>query len=108
MKYFWLGFQKYAVFSGRANRKEYWCFQFLSGCLGVIIMMLIPQIGIFIYAFLFLIPGLSVTVRRLHDVELSGWWSIVTFIPFGWLALLFALVKKGDLEENKYGSPSLA
>lgn len=108
MKYLWLGFRKYAEFSGRANRKEYWCFQFLSGTLGVILWMLFSQIGWFIYAFLFLIPSLSVTVRRLHDVELSGWWSLVTFIPFGALALLFALVKKGDLEENKYGSPSLA
>lgn len=106
MKYFWLGFQKYAVFKGRANRKEYWYFWLFVFIIELIALVCIPKIAPLFYL-LFLIPTLAVTARRLHDVELSGWWSVATLIPLGWLALLFALVKKGDLEENKYGSPSL-
>lgn len=107
MKYFWLGIQKFAVFGGRANRKEYWYFFLFQSIVGLITFTFIPKAAA-IFCLLFLIPNLAVTARRLHDVGLSGWWSLVTLIPLGWLGLLFALVKKGDLEENKYGSPSFA
>lgn len=107
MKYFWLGIQKFAEFDGRANRKEYWNFFLFYSIVGLVTIMFIPKVAA-IFCLFCLIPNLAVTARRLHDVGLSGWWSLAILIPLGWLGLLFALVKKGDLEENKYGSPSFA
>ena len=51
-----------------------------------------------------LIPGLAVSVRRLHDTGRSGWWLLVVFIPLvGWLIALYFLVQPGETAENLYG-----
>lgn len=83
-------FKKYATFSGRANRAEFWwftLFNFLAGILAA----LIPFGGL--YSLVALIPGMAVTVRRLHDTNRSGWWYfselivvlvvLIFSIPFG-------------------------
>lgn len=108
MKYFLLGLQNYAVFKGRSNRKEYWYFILFVSLIKIIALMLSSYVPILAFLILLCLicPELAVTVRRLHDVEFSGWLSLIVFIPFGWLVLLFVLFRKGDLEENKYGNPS--
>lgn len=104
MKYFILSLKKYAVFRGRANRKEYWWFLFFSICINLL-ASLIPYISA-ISLLLLLCPTLAVTSRRLHDVGLAGWLSVFILVPFGWFVLAFVLARSGDLEENKYGCVS--
>ena len=56
------------------------------------------------YALFVLVPGIAVTLRRLHDIGKSGWMYLVAFIPIvGWIWLLILLIKEGDQGNNAYG-----
>jgi uncharacterized membrane protein YhaH (DUF805 family) len=102
-------FRKYAVFSGRAQRKEYWLFHLffwvmllvvpfadiLFVGLGVV-LLLITTLALFI-------PSLAVAVRRLHDINKSGWWLLLYLIPFGFLVLLVFFCLDGTKGENRFG-----
>ena len=115
MKYYLLAFKNYATFNGRSNRSEYWYFVLFNFIFAILAMSLDSVFGTafdnnfygFIYlAYLFitLLPGLSVSVRRLHDTNKSGWWTLILFIPFiGSLWLLIIMAGKGTDGENKYG-----
>ncbi len=100
-------FRKYATFSGRASRREYWMFvllfQFTAGILLAIITGITGAGFLFLLYLLFIIlPSLSVTVRRLHDTGKSAVWLLITFIPFGQLVLLFFLLQAGSGTRNQY------
>jgi uncharacterized membrane protein YhaH (DUF805 family) len=109
MNYYIEVLKKYAVFNGRARRKEYWMFVlwnfiiglvigFLSGFLGILIILL------YLYMLAILIPSLAVTVRRLHDTNRSGWWWFINFIPvIGFIILIVFLAQDSQPGENQYG-----
>ena len=107
--------KKYAVFSGRAQRAEYWYFV-LFNCLAIIGLVIIDSItgsfdddaGIGLLSGLYylgvLLPSLAVTVRRLHDTGRSGWWMLIALLPFlGGLILLFFAVQDSQPGGNQYG-----
>jgi len=110
--------RKYAVFSGRARRKEYWMFQLVNFIVVVLLAVTsIPSLvghsrGVF-PGFLFLgmcgyllatiIPSMAVSVRRLHDINFSGLWLLLGFVPAGGLALLILHVLDGTPAPNQYG-----
>lgn len=103
--------KRYALFEGRASRKEYWMFvlfQFLVS-IGIFIIEDIIDLDGFltiIYAFATLVPGLGLVIRRLHDVGKSGWWYFVCFIPFiGSIWILILLCTQSQYGENQYGQP---
>lgn len=105
--------RQYADFNGRARRKEYWMFFLFNFliflALGLVEMVLglgFGGVGLLsgLYALAVLIPGLAVTVRRLHDTGRSGLWILVAFIPFiGALVLLYFMVIEGNSGPNQYG-----
>lgn len=110
--------RKYADFSGRARRKEYWMFQLINiVILGALLAALIPPLiahtqtflplflGVFlcVYALATIVPGLAVSVRRLHDADLSGWWVLVGFVPAGGIVLLVFHVLDSTPGPNRYG-----
>jgi uncharacterized membrane protein YhaH (DUF805 family) len=107
--------KKYAVFSGRAQRKEYWYFCLFNLIIGLIFTGLDSLTGTFsaeagmgilgfIYSLAIMIPGLAVTVRRLHDTDRTGWWLFITLIPIiGGIVLLVFLVQDGTPDENRFG-----
>ena len=72
-------FQKYIDFNGRASRSEFWWF-FLFTLLVRIVTTWIPGLG-FIITLALLLPSLSVTARRLHDTNRTGWWMLLYVIP---------------------------
>jgi uncharacterized membrane protein YhaH (DUF805 family) len=109
--------RKYAVFDGRARRKEYWMFclvsilvslaigfasGFVGGMLGLsesVITML--ALG---YTLAVLIPSLAVAVRRLHDTGRSGWWLLIVLVPLvGAIVLLVFSVQDSEPGANSYG-----
>jgi uncharacterized membrane protein YhaH (DUF805 family) len=102
--------RKYAVFSGRARRKEYWYFVLIHHT----IIMILDSIGkdlnpvailVGIYGLAVMIPYLAVAVRRLHDTDHSGWWLFIALIPFiGFIILLIFLVRDSDPNTNQYGA----
>jgi len=107
--------RKYAVFSGRARRKEYWFFILFNTIFAIVAMILDNVFGIAIegmgyglfyilYSLAVLIPGLAVSVRRLHDVGKSGWMLLIALIPIiGVIWLLVLMVIDSTPGENKYG-----
>lgn len=108
-------FKKYAVFSGRANRKEYWVFFLFCVFVGTVLsntidLYLVNARGFgfnvtnTIFTLATLIPWIAVGVRRLHDADFSGWWLLIGLIPlFGTIASLIMLALPSTKGENKYG-----
>ncbi len=102
--------KKYAVFSGRARRKEYWAFFLFNQIIGFVLCFIEvlaggPGILASIYNLAVLIPGIAVSVRRLHDTDHSGWWLLIGFIPLiGALVLLAFLVQDGKPGDNRFGA----
>ena len=101
--------KKYAVFSGRAQRMEYWMF-FLFNIIIAVALAVVegifgsPGILSTLYSLAILIPGIAVTVRRLHDTDRSGWWILIGFIPMiGALVLLVFMVLDSKPGENRFG-----
>lgn len=106
--------KKYAVFNGRARRKEYWMFVLGNLIVAIIASVLDAvifgtQMGMpgplyFIYMLAVLVPGLAVSVRRLHDVGKSGWFILIAFIPIvGAIWLLVLMCLDGQPGDNPYG-----
>ncbi len=101
----------YANFSGRARRAEYWYY-----ILATLIINLVLTIADFamgsdirilssIYGLVVFLPGLAVSVRRLHDVNKSGWFVLIAFIPIiGFIWLLILLATEGNYGPNQYGA----
>lgn len=107
MKWYIQVLKKYAVFSGRAHRTEYWMFVLFNILISVVLGFLEGILGIAtstdqsilgaIYSLAVFIPSIAVGVRRMHDTDHSGWWLIVPLVN-----LVFA-VTKGTEEENRFG-----
>lgn len=96
------GLQNYATFSGRSSRSAYWWWS-LFAFLCVLASTALPGLGELIVALVLFPPGISVTVRRLHDVDRSGWdfwWSLVPV--FGAIYLIYLFVQPGS-GPNEYG-----
>lgn len=101
--------ENYANFNGRARRSEYWYF-FLANFIASLVLGIVDSvIGIQIlsglYSLAVLVPSIAVAVRRLHDINKSGWFLLVVFIPLIgaiWLIVLFCT--EGDRGQNQYGS----
>ena len=102
--------KKYFVFEGRASRSEYWWFQLIVSPSYFVSTILENEIGYFFLGItLFtLIPAISAGVRRLHDTNRSGFFLLISFIPFiGGLVLLFFLIPEGTKGKNKFGPDPL-
>ena len=99
--------KKFATFEGRARRSEYWYFGLFTGVIGAIASLVGAVINFellsSIVSLVFFIPSLSVCVRRLHDVNKSGWWYLIAFTIIGVFYLLYLMVKEGDHGDNQYG-----
>ncbi|MGV1011119.1 MAG: DUF805 domain-containing protein [Flavobacterium sp.] len=109
-------FENYANFNGRARRAEYWWFILANMILAVVAMVIDNVAGItfgeipygpvyVLYALAVFLPGLAVSVRRLHDVGKSGWFYFIALIPLVgaiWLLVLFC--SEGEPGENQYGA----
>ncbi len=102
-------FQKYATFSGRAPRPEYWWWVLFQVVVSVVVMALTgaPTGGNTIQGLVslaLLLPSLAVGARRLHDMGRSGWWLLLGLIPvLGFLVLLFWFVQPGQAGTNRFG-----
>ena len=101
--------RKYADFSGRASRKEYWLFFLGQSVIGIVLaLVLLFPVLYFMFLLGTIVPALAVLVRRLHDTNRSGWWLFITFVPVvGGIAMFVFLVLEGTSGDNDYGSNPL-
>lgn len=110
-KKFW---QNFSNFKGRATRGEYWyvvlanfVIGFVLGFIGGLIPALAGLTSVLasLYSLAALIPGIAIVVRRLHDVNKSGWYYFIALIPFvGFILLLIALCTDSVNENNNYNA----
>jgi len=106
---------RYAEFGGRARRKEFWYFVLMNIIIVVGFSFIDGLLGTYgsntglgllsgIYFIAVLIPAIAVSVRRLHDSSLSGFWILLSFVPMiGTLILVILYVRDSTPEENKFG-----
>lgn len=98
---------KYVTFSGRARRSEYWWFALMAAGVNVIAAIVDNVAGSSIFAIVaglaLVLPGLAVSIRRLHDTNRSGWWYLLIFVPFGAIALIVFYCQDSAPAVNTYG-----
>ncbi len=121
-------FNKYVTFSGRAQRSELWWFvvfliigSAVTGWVDTAIfgqnVMMVGDMGFAyttgvlgtIFSLATLLPSIAVDVRRLHDLDKSGWWLLIGLIPMiGWIILIVWFASKGTSGDNRFGPDPLA
>lgn len=111
-------FVNYTNFKGRASRSEFWYACLLMGIFGFIAAILdtiyligsqgeISPIGLIINLAI-LLPSISITTRRLHDIGKSGWWQLIMFTLIGLIPLIYWCSKPGQGDENDFGDNPLS
>lgn len=104
-------FRRYVDFQGRSPRSEFWWFYLafiIFYVLVIILAAIAPILGIIGLGLLaFIIPMLAVSIRRLHDLDKSGWWYLIGFIPLAGLILLYWFCLKGTEGDNRFGPDPL-
>jgi len=115
MNWYLAALKKYAVFSGRARRKELWYFWLFGFIFGLILAFIDMVTGTWntetgggllsnIFILVMILPNLAVSTRRLHDIGRTGWWILIMLIPLiGLIVLLIFYSQKGTQGENKHG-----
>ncbi len=116
MEWFTEALKKYAVFSGRSRRKEYWYFVLFTVLISIALSVIDGLIGTYdssagvgllsgIFSLAILIPGIAVSIRRLHDIDRTGWWVLISLVPIiGWIVLLVFHLQDSTPGTNSYGS----
>ncbi|MGA2759816.1 MAG: DUF805 domain-containing protein [Candidatus Cybelea sp.] len=115
MNYFIEAFRKYATFTGRARRSEYWYFVLFNLLISIPLWIVGAvfvaassgsRAGMFpfdAYALGSFLPALAVGVRRLHDIGKSGWFTLLGFVPIANILLIVWLAQDGQPGTNEYG-----
>lgn len=119
------GFSKYVQFSGRAARSEYWWWTLFSMLVQVVLQVGVTAIAVaagpgsetlvmvfsgllMLVVLALILPSISVLVRRLHDIDRSGWWYWIILVPLvGVILLLVWFCKKGTTGPNRFGQDPL-
>ena len=110
MKWYFTVLRKYAVFAGRSRPKEYWMFVLMSAVVVLVLGFVNGLMGADVptlpvaYTLAVVLPGLAVTVRRLHDTDRSGWWLLILLVPIvGAIVFLVFMANPGGEMANRFG-----
>jgi len=116
MSYFLDALAKYAVFTGRSRRSQYWFFVLFTFLIGVALFaagMYVAKITggpptlaeylLDFFSLLIFLPSLAVSVRRLHDIGMNGWWVLLNLVPLVGLVLLVLFCQDSQAGNNRYG-----
>lgn len=114
-----MAFDSYCRFQGRSSRSEYWWWvlfvAILSFGIGIVegilgFSMTAVQATSGILSLVLLLPGLGLSVRRLHDINKSGWWILLGLIPVvGGIVLIIWFARNSQMQDNQYGPvPNMA
>lgn len=107
------GLSKWITFSGRSSRSEFWYWILFV----ILLSMVLSFIGLstssgsiigFFVAIFFMVAYFSIAIRRLHDLDKSGWWMLLSLFPvLGTLILMAWFTIKGTVGSNQYGADPL-
>ena len=107
---------KYATFSGRARRTEYWLFVLFVSVVGLVtigidaLLFGLEEVGRvnLVWNLAMFLPMLAVGARRLHDTDRSGWWQLLNLAPIvGWIVLVVLFCLRGEKGTNRFGPDPL-
>lgn len=107
-------FRRYADFNGRASRGEFWAFilVYVVICIAASLLDRIfgmgqgrPGLFLSIAELAQLLPLIAVGVRRLHDIDRTGWWQLLMLSGIGVLLLVFFYAQRGEALPNRFGTP---
>ena len=105
------GLHRYLDFRTRSSRSEYWWWSVFSLLMGLATSTFDLLIGVAILngisSLVLFIPGVAVAVRRLHDINRSGWWFLIAFTVIGIVLLIYWYIQPGTRGANKYGADPL-
>ena len=102
------GFQNYVTFQGRAARSAYWYWTLFAVLAQVIAQWALGETVSLLVSLVLFLPSLAVSVRRLHDIDRSGWWFLIWFIPVvGWIVMIYWACCKGTEGPNRFGPDPL-
>jgi uncharacterized membrane protein YhaH (DUF805 family) len=99
-------FKKYVDFSGRARRSEFWYFSLFTAIANVILSLIFGEASIVIslFSLAILLPSLSVSWRRMHDIGKGSAWNFIVLIPLvGWILVLVWCCKDSQAGSNRFG-----
>jgi uncharacterized membrane protein YhaH (DUF805 family) len=110
------GFSNYVTFSGRAARSEFWYWTLfavlVSAACSIVDEALLPNVesGLFgpLISLALVLPGLAVSVRRLHDIDRTGWWLLISLTIILIILLIVWDCFKGTAGPNRFGPDPLA
>lgn len=108
--YFKLALSKYAQFTGRSRRSEFWYFTLINAVIGFVLSLVLgaigEQVGLLanLWSLAMFIPGIAVGVRRLHDYGKSGWWYLIMLTGVGVFLLIYWWAQDSEPGTNEYGS----
>lgn len=97
-----LFFSRYADFKGRSRRSEYWWATLGISIIGAVISEVLEDVS-WIWSLAILVPTLSLSVRRLHDIGRSGWWYLIHLVPLAGPIIFFIWSCKDSTEDNIWG-----
>jgi len=116
MEWMLMPLRRYAEFSGRSRRKEYWMFVLFIFIVAIVLSIVEGIVGLsgsiggaygpltLLFLLAIIIPSLAVGIRRLHDTNRSGWWILISLVPIiGSLILIYFYVLPGTIGANEYG-----
>jgi uncharacterized membrane protein YhaH (DUF805 family) len=101
--YFTGALKKYADFTGRARRKEYWMFILIYMVINIVLSVLGLAIISMIFGLALLVPSISIAARRLHDTGRTGWWQLIALIPLIGMIILIVFLVQDSHDTNEYG-----
>jgi uncharacterized membrane protein YhaH (DUF805 family) len=103
MEFFIEALKKYADFTGRARRQEYWMFILIYMIINIVIAVLGLDLISIIVGFGLFIPSISIAARRLHDTSRSGWWQLIALVPIIGFIILIVFLAQDSHGTNDYG-----
>jgi len=114
VKWYVYSLRKYAVFKGRASRREHWTFELTNVAIELtlfVAVVMLARVGfeylvdlLYLYIAATTVPSLASLVRRLHDTNHSGWWFFISLVPLVGPLILFSMtVTRSDPGQNRFG-----
>lgn len=104
MEHFIGALKKYAEFSGRARRTEFWMYMLIYFVINFVLTLLGLDTIALIVALALVVPSLSIGARRLHDTGRSGWWQLLSLIPLIGAIVLIVFWAQDSHDANNYGA----